>query len=399
VDPYLNDWLNLALRWLHVIAGIAWIGASFYFVHLDLSLRPPKRREDAERGVAGEYWSVHGGGFYHVEKFGVAPTPLPHPLHWFKWEAYTTWLSGFALFVVLYYVNAETYLIDGSVADVRPAVAVAASVGLLALAWVVYDVLCRLLGRNELLLAAAIALSTVAAAYGSSRLFADRAVYIQVGAMLGTMMAGNVLFNIIPAHRELVAAKKARREPDPVPGVQAKQRSVHNNYLTLPVVFTMISTHFPFTYGHEHGWVVLLALMAIGAWVRHFFNLRHGGRTVWAIPATAAVAAAAVALWIEPDGGGAEARAVDDAPVAFADVQRIVERRCAACHSADPTLVAAPPQGITFDTTDEIAAQAEAIEAQAVRTNAMPPGNATGMTEEERETLAAWLRQGADLRK
>jgi uncharacterized membrane protein len=213
------------------------------------------------------------------------------------------------------------------------------------------------------------------------------------------MMAGNVLFNIIPAHRELVAAKKARREPDPVPGVQAKQRSVHNNYLTLPVVFTMISTHFPFTYGHEHGWVVLLALMAIGAWVRHFFNLRHGGRTVWAIPATAAVAAAAVALWIEPDGGGAEARAVDDAPVAFADVQRIVERRCAACHSADPTLVAAPPQGITFDTTDEIAAQAEAIEAQAVRTNAMPPGNATGMTEEERETLAAWLQQGADLRK
>jgi uncharacterized membrane protein len=396
VDPYLNDWLNLALRWLHVIAGIAWIGASFYFVHLDLSLRPPKRSEDAERGVAGEYWSVHGGGFYHVEKFRVAPAVLPHPLHWFKWEAYTTWLSGFALFIVLYYVNAETYLIDRSVADIRPAVAVAASVGLLALAWLVYDGLCRLLVRNELLLAAAIALFAVAAAYGSSRLFADRAVYIQVGAMLGTMMAGNVLFNIIPAHRELVAAKKAGRDPDPAPGIQAKQRSVHNNYLTLPVVFTMISNHFPVTYGHEHGWVVLLALMAIGAWVRHFFNLRHQGRTVWAIPATAAVATAAVALWIEPDGGSAQASADGEAPVAFADVERIVERRCAACHSAEPTLVATPPQGIRFDTPEQIAAQAEAIEAQAVRTNAMPPGNATRMTEEERETLAAWLAQGAE---
>ena len=224
MDPYLTDWLNLLVRWLHVVAAIAWIGTSFYFVYLDLSLLPPKKREDAEKGVGGEFWSVHGGGFYHVQKYRVAPEVLPEPLHWFKWEAYTTWLSGFALFVVLYYANAETYLVDRRVADLATATAIAISVGLLALAWVAYDLLCRLLAKNDRLLGVAIFFVTVAAAYTTSNLFSGRAAYIQVGAMLGTMMAGNVLFNIIPAHRELVAAKEAGREPEPTPGIRAKQR-------------------------------------------------------------------------------------------------------------------------------------------------------------------------------
>ncbi|MDQ3867764.1 MAG: urate hydroxylase PuuD [Actinomycetota bacterium] len=396
MDPYLSDWLNLAVRWLHVIAGIAWIGASLYFIHLDLSLQPPKRREDAERGIGGDYWSVHGGGFYHVQKYRVAPERLPEPLHWFKWEAYTTWLSGFTLLVVLYYANADAYLVDPSVADLSAWEAVGASVGLLAAAWIVYDVLCRVLAQRDRLLAGAVAALAVAAAFGASQLFSGRGAYIQVGAMLGTIMAGNVFLNIIPAHRELVAAKKVGREPDPAPGLEAKQRSVHNNYLTLPVVFTMISNHFPFLYGHARSWLVLVVMMGIGAWLRHFFNLRHRGKTVLAIPATAAVAAAALAVAIRPagEGGpGAGERRVD-----FSQVGAIVAERCAPCHSATPTRASAPPKGIVLDTPSQIAARASEIEEQAVATKAMPPGNVTGITDEERDLLAAWIRQGAKVR-
>jgi uncharacterized membrane protein len=398
VDPYLNDWLNLLLRWLHVVAGIAWIGASFYFIRLDLALFRPKRREDEDRGVGGEYWAVHGGGFYHTQKYRVAPEVLPEPLHWFKWEAYTTWLSGFALFVVLYYVNADTYLVDRDVADLSDGAAVAISVGLLALAWLVYDGLCRLLGRSDLVLGAAIAAGVVASTYGASELFSGRAAYIQVGAMLGTIMAGNVFFNIIPAHRELVVAKKAGREPDPLPGLRAKQRSVHNNYLTLPVVFAMISNHFPMTYGHDHGWLVLLGLMAVGAWIRHFFNLYHQANVSLLIPVTAAAGLVLIALAIRPDDGGGRGEAGRSEPVAFAEVAPIIEERCTACHSDSPTLVGSAPQGITFDSREQIAAQAEAIERQAVDSKAMPPGNATKMTDQERELLAAWIEQGAKLR-
>jgi uncharacterized membrane protein len=394
VDPYVTDWLNILLRWLHVVAAIAWIGASFYFVYLDLSLKPPKRREDAERGVGGEFWAVHGGGFYHTQKYRVAPGALPYPLHWFKWEAYTTWLSGFALFVVLYYANAEQFLIDPQVADIGSAVAIAASVALLALAWIVYDGLCRVLAGRGLALGVAVALFTVVAAYGSAQLFSGRAAFVQVGAMLGTMMAGNVLFNIIPAHRELVRAKEEGREPDAAPGLQAKERSVHNNYLTLPVVFAMISNHFPLAYGHERNWLVLLVLMAIGAWLRLFFNLRHQGKSRWSILATAGVALVVLAVVLRPDDG-ASAEGNGAEPVAFAEVEGIIEERCAACHSSTPTEVPSPPAGVTFDTPEQVAAQAEAIRRLAVDSTAMPPGNVTGMTEEERELLGAWIRQGA----
>jgi uncharacterized membrane protein len=390
-DAYATDWLNLLTRWLHVVAGIVWIGSSFYFIALDNHLRPPKDPRDAEERVGGETWEIHGGGFYNIKKYLVAPRILPETLYWFKWEAYTTWLSGFALMIVLYYLNADTYLIDKSVADLSAGEAVAISVGLLAAAWVVYDVLCRLLAARPLVLAAVLLVLITIAAWGIGHLFSARAMYLQIGAMLGTMMVGNVFFVIIPAHWELVRAKQAGREPDPAANARAKLRSVHNNYLTLPVVFTMLSNHFPFTYGHSYAWLILVVLLVIGAWVRHFFNLRHMGRTVWWIPASAAVAIAVLAILIRPQNESAAGTAT----VPFAQVASIVERRCAACHSDHPTRVDAAPRGIKLDTPEEIKAEAQAIEQQAVQTKAMPLGNVTGMTKPERDVLGHWIAQGA----
>ena len=392
LDPYATEWLNLLTRWLHVIAGIVWIGSSFYFIALDNHLRPPEDPRDAEAGIGGESWEIHGGGFYQVQKYRVAPRELPEPLHWFKWEAYTTWLSGFALMIVLYYLNADQYLIDRSVADLSTGEAVAISIGLLAAAWIVYDLLCRALGSRPLVLAGTLLALITLSAWGSGHLFSGRAVYIQVGAMLGTMMVGNVFFTIIPAHWELVRAKQAGREPDPAANERGKLRSVHNNYLTLPVVFTMISNHFPSTYGHSYAWLILVVLLVIGAWVRHFFNLRHAGRNVWAIPVTAALAIAALAIVIRPQEESAAGTSV-----AFAQVKRIVDQRCTACHSDQPTKVDAAPRGIKLDTASQIKAQASLIEQQAVTTKAMPLGNVTGMTQAERDLLGRWIRQGAKI--
>ena len=282
LDPYVSAWFDAILRFLHVVSAIAWIGASFYFVALDSKLRPPTRREDADEGVGGEVWEVHGGGFYRVHKFRVAPRVLPEELQWFKWEAYTTWASGFALLVVLYYLDASTYLVDPRVADLTDVEAVALSFGGLLLAWAVYDLLLRFVPDEDVAAAAIVGL-TALAAWGASELFAPRAAWLQVGAMLGTIMAANVFFSIIPAHRGLIAAKEEGLEPDPRPALDAKRRSVHNNYLTLPVLVTMLAGHAPFLYAHSHAWLILLALMAIAAWVRLFFNLRHTGRTrpVW----------------------------------------------------------------------------------------------------------------------
>jgi uncharacterized membrane protein len=393
VDPYLTDWLDLLTRWLHVIAGIVWIGSSFYFIALDNHLRPSQDERDAEAGVGGEAWEIHGGGFYNVQKYRVAPRTLPEPLHWFKWEAYTTWLSGFALMVVLYYLDAETYLIDRDVADLSTGVAIAISVSLLAAAWVVYDILCRLLAARPLVLAATLLVLVTLAAWGIGELFSGRAVYLQVGAMLGTMMVGNVFFVIIPAHWELVRAKQAGREPDPAANERAKLRSVHNNYLTLPVVFTMISNHFPFTYGRSYAWLILVVLLVIGAWVRHFFNLRHAGRTVWAIPVTAALAIAVLAILIRPQDDSS----AGTEPVSFAQVARVVEERCVACHSERPTRVDQAPSGVKLDTPEEIRAQADAIDLLTVQTRAMPLGNVTKMTQAEREVLGRWIAQGAKI--
>ena len=394
VDPYLIDWLDLVFRWFHVIAAIVWIGTSFYFVALDSHLLPPADERDRDRGVGGETWEVHGGGFYRVEKFQVAPHALPEPLHWFKWEAYWTWLSGFALFTVLYYLQPHTYLIDPSVAKLSAAEAIGASIALLAAAWIVYDALCRTVAkRSEAALAVCMLALVTGTAYGVTHLFSGRAAYLQVGAMLGTIMVANVFFVIIPAHWELVRAKEAGREPDPAANVRGKQRSVHNNYFTLPVLFAMLSNHFSFTYGHAHSWAILVCLMVIGAWVRHYFNLRHRGRTLWWIPVTAALALAGIAVWLRP----AASTASTAAQVPFASARSIVAERCTGCHSAKPTLVSAPPKGIVFDTPQQIQAQAQPILQQAVVQRTMPLGNVTHMTPAERATLGAWIRQGGKI--
>jgi uncharacterized membrane protein len=381
LSDYWWGWGDLAFRWLHVVAAIAWIGASFYFIALDNHLEPPADPRDAKRGVGGEAWEVHGGGFYRVEKFRVAPERLPEKLHWFKWEAYTTWLSGFALFVVVYYVHASTFLVDKSVADLSTWEAVAISVGGLALAWLVYDALCRVFEEQELLLAVLVFAFVCVSAWGASELFAARAAYLQVGAMIGTVMVGNVFFVIIPAHWKLVRAKEAGRDPDPRWNARGKTRSVHNNYLTLPVVFAMISNHFPFTYGHANGWIVLVALMAIGALTRHYFNLRLRGLNVWPILGLVAAGLLAVALLIRPSTPATAG------PVpSFAQVQSIVLQRCATCHHG-----VSAPKGVHLDSAAGIRQNAAGIKAMAVDTHTMPLGNATHMTQAERDVLARWL--------
>ncbi len=305
MDPYLRDVLDVLLRMLHVVAGIAWIGASFYFVRLDLALRAPKRQEDADAGVAGEFWGVHGGGLYHSQKYRLAPAEMPEPLHWFKWEAYTTWLSGFALMIVLYYFDADVRLVDADAADLDEWQAIALSVGGIALAWLVYDVLCRTVGQRSQAALAVVGTGLVAlAAWGAGELFSPRAAYLQVGAMLGTIMAANVFFVIIPAHRKLVAAMEEKREPDPAPLLEAKNRSVHNNYLTLPVLFTMLAGHFAFVFGADEAWLVFVAIAVLTALIRVFFNRWHAGRREWWIPAVAAVGVVALAFWLQPEEAG-----------------------------------------------------------------------------------------------
>jgi uncharacterized membrane protein len=390
INDYWWEWGNLLFRWLHVIAGIAWIGSSFYFIALDHHLAPPADERDVARGVAGEAWEIHGGGFYRVEKFRVAPHTLPEPLYWFKWEAYTTWLSGFVLFVVVYFVHPQTFLVDRSVAHLSSWEAIAIAVGGLVLAWVFYDLACRILGRDEWLLAIAVLGFVVLSSYGASQLFAARAAYLEVGAMLGTIMAANVFFVIIPAHWELVRAKQAGREPDPRWNARGKQRSVHNNYFTLPVLFAMLSNHFPFTYGSRHAWIVLVLLMAVGAWIRHFFNLHHRGRNAWWILVTAAAVLVGIAIWLRPHTSSA---AVTGPAPPFTQVQSIIDQRCVPCHSLNPTQpgVSAAPAGIVLDTRAKIELLAPLIKTAAVDNHLMPPSNATNMTQAERDVLARWL--------
>ena len=413
LDSYVTDWLDLLFRWLHVIAGIVWIGTSFYFVALDNHLRSPESRMDRDAGVGGESWEIHGGGFYRVLKYRLAPETVPEPLHWFKWEAYTTWLSGFALMIVLYYVDADTYLVDKSVRDLDTQTAIGISLVGLVAAWFVYDAICRVFRRSELLIAASVIALVAVSAWGASELFSARAMPIQVGAMLGTIMVGNVFFVIIPGHWQLVRARRAGRDPDPRHALRGKQRSVHNNYLTLPVVLAMLGPHFSFAFARERGWIVLVVLMLVGAWIRLFFNLRHAGRDVWAIPVTAAIAVLVLAWVIRPDEGEAReteqptttAATTTTAPttteanaVPFARVSAIIKERCAPCHSMNPTQegFTAPPLGIAFDTPEEISSRASQIDEQAVRTNAMPLGNVTNMTDAERELLGRWIEQGAN---
>jgi uncharacterized membrane protein len=395
---YTTDWLDLVFRWFHVTAAIVWIGTSFYFVALDNHLLEPEREADRDEGVAGESWEIHGGGFYRIQKFRVAPPHLPKPLHWYKWEAYWTWLSGFGLLCIVYYADARLRLIDPAVADLEPWQAIVISIALLATAWLVYDAACRLLGSRPALLAATILALVTATAYGVERLYAARASYLQVGAMLGSIMAANVLFVIIPAHWDLVRAKKEGREPAPSAGLAGKERSVHNSYLTLPVLFTMLAGHWSFTYTHDHAWAVLVALMVVGAAVRHYFIRRHAGETLWWIPVGAAGAIAAIAVWLRPHSTAPAT--TGGATVSFTQVEPIVKSRCASCHSLHPTQpgFASPPAGVVLDTPDQIRALAGQIKAVAVDSSFMPLGNVTHMTQDERDMLGRWIAEGARIK-
>jgi uncharacterized membrane protein len=392
-DPYLQSWANLLLRWLHVIAGIAWIGASFYFVALDLSLEPAR---DGNPRVRGEQWSIHGGGFYHKQKYLVAPERLPEKLHWFKWEAYWTWISGFALFVLLYWGNASTYLIDPAVMDLSPGVAIAISIAFLVGGWVVYDLLCRSkFGEDEgklgLVGAALLCVAIIAACH----IFSGRGAFLQIGAMIGTIMVANVAMVIIPGQRKTVAAMVAGEEPDPKYGRWGKQRSVHNNYLTLPVVFIMIAPHFPMVTNHPHNWAVLIVLSAAAVVVRHFFNLRHAGRLDWRLPAAGAATVAAL-MWLMAPDHSAVLRAAGGVVPSAVEAHAIAAARCATCHAARPTEegFAEAPKGVMLETIPQLRRWAQASLPQ-LQTEAMPPGNLTEITPEERAKLMAWILAGA----
>jgi uncharacterized membrane protein len=391
--PYALDWLNLIVRWLHVITGIAWIGASFYFVWLDNTIRPPAPGSElAKKGVSGELWAVHGGGFYNPQKYLVAPSELPKELHWFKWEAYSTWLSGFALLTIVYYFNAQAMMVDKSVADLSSWQAVGIGLGSLLVGWTVYDLLCRSkLGQRDLAFGVVMFVFLSASAWVLNRYLSGRAAYIHVGAMIGTIMVANVLMLIIPGQRKMVAAMAAGGKPDPIHGLRAKQRSVHNNYFTLPVLFIMISNHYAMTYHHEHAWAVLATIMAAGVFIRHFFNLRHKGRTEWRYPAIGVLLLLALAVAIAP-------KAPVAAPVTqFAQVQSIVTQRCVACHSAQPTQpgFVTAPAGVMLNTPEAIHQNAARIYQQAVQLKAMPLANMTNMTDAERAQVGAWFEAGA----
>jgi uncharacterized membrane protein len=397
MEIILWTWVDFALRWLHVIAGIAWIGSSFYFVHLDSSLQ---RRDGLPDGAGGEAWQVHGGGFYHMVKYLVAPARMPDQLTWFKWEAYTTWISGFFLLVVLYYASAELYLVD-PLAFANPVwVAVAVSLALLILGWIVYDVLCRSpLGASEAGLSAAGFVFLVALAWLCTQLFSGRGAYMQMGALIGTIMVANVFFVIIPNQKKVVAALLSGQKPDLALGEQAKQRSMHNNYLTLPVVFLMISNHYPMSFASRWNWVIFALVLVVGAVIRHFYNVRHRGlpNPWW----TWGVAAAGMALIVVLSAGGpshGERAAVGPGQeVTFADVESIVLSRCSMCHAAEPLWpgIAAPPKGVMLDHPELIRLQAREIYLQAAASDAMPPANVTELEPEERGMLAAWYQAGA----
>lgn len=389
----LAEWLNLALRWLHLITGIAWIGSSFYFVWLDNHLKPPANGE-----ATGELWSVHGGGFYHNQKYQVAPAQMPGELHWFKWEAYFTWISGFSLLVLIYYFGAESFMLDKAKSSLFAPDAIALGLTSLGASWAFYHLLCiSPLGQSNRVVGAVWFIYLLLVAVLLDGLIADRAVYIHMGAIAGTAMAANVFVVIIPNQRKVVADLIAGRSPDPKLGQQAKQRSLHNNYMTLPVLFLMISSHYPMTYGAARPWLVLALIALTGIAVRHSFNLRHKGQKPAWIYATIAILALATITYVAAEKGSAAQMGPAPTAVSYAQVQPILQKHCMACHSAKPTDPAftAPPLGLALDTAVQARAAAAKIKAQAVDSEIMPLGNTTSMTAEERKLLGHWIDAGA----
>jgi uncharacterized membrane protein len=394
MEAYIVDWLNILGRWVHFITGIAWIGSSFYFVWLDNHLEAPKDPADVGIGVGGELWSVHGGGFYHAQKYRVAPTVLPESLHWFKWEAYTTWMSGMFLLALVYWYGAEVYLVDRSVADLTPALATVLAILILAASWIVYDLLCKSpLGRNESTLAIVLFALTGLLAWGLCELYSGRGAYIHFGAALGSIMVANVFFVIIPGQRRMVAAASRGESPDPADGIRAKQRSVHNTYFTLPVIFVMTSNHYAITYNHEYNWLILVAISLAGALIRVYFVARHKGRASPLPMIVASLIILLVAAVIAP-----RSRAALADTVTLDMIRPIIESRCAGCHSAEPTHIAFPaaPAGVVLDTDEQINADAQRIHLQSVTMRSMPIGNLTQMNDEERALIDAWYRTNFD---
>jgi uncharacterized membrane protein len=395
LDPILTEWASMIIRWLHVVAGIAWIGSSFYFIHLDLSLRG---HDGLAAGIQGDAWQVHGGGFYHMVKYMVAPARMPDEVTWFKWEAYTTWLSGFALLVLVYYLDADLFLIDKSVLDLSPQGAVAVSLCSLAAAYLAYEAMCRSpLGRYDVALALVGYVFLVALTLAFTHVFAGRGAFVQIGALIGTVMVANVFVVIIPYQKKSVAALLAGQTPDPKWNKTGKQRSVHNNYLTLPVVFLMISNHYPLVFATRYNWVIVAIILALGPLIRHFYNSRHAGLgSPWWTWILAAVGMLLIG-WLSTAGPrqtvtGDAARGVDGAAA-----QEIVASRCSMCHGAEPvwTGIPAAPGGVMLDTSERIRQHARLISIYAVQSDAMPPGNLTEMTLQERQIIGAWLKAGA----
>ncbi|HPG61910.1 MAG TPA: urate hydroxylase PuuD [Casimicrobium sp.] len=390
MESYIFDWLNLLLRWLHVITGIAWIGSSFYFVWLDNSLTKPTASDLKDKGVDGELWAVHGGGFYNPQKYMVAPKQLPENLHWFYWESYWTWMSGFALFVVLYLFNAQTFLIDKNVfAWGSSGAAIGAALVYLVMGWVVYDTICKVFGQKkngDMIVGIAVFIYVIVATYIACHLFSGRAAFLLTGAMLATAMSANVAHIIIPGQKKTIAAMKAGEKPDPIHPMRAKQRSVHNTYFTLPVLFAMLSNHYSMTYSAPNNWLVLVAIMLAGALIRQFFVLKHKGKIEYKYFAFGGAILIAVAAWIAP---APQTNASAEVPK-FAEVRAIVEQRCVMCHNTQVV-----SKNIQLHTPELIAKNAQSMYQQAVVSRLMPQNNATQITEAERAKLGAWFLAGA----
>ena len=390
MEAYFLDWLSILLRWLHFVTGIAWIGSSLYFIWLDNHLEEPRDHGDTLIGVGGEVWSVHGGGFYHAQKYRSAPAVLPDTLHWFKWEAYSTWLSGMFLLGLVYFLGADIYLIDGSVANLSVVTAIALSIGSIAGGWLVYDLMCKSpLAKNDRVFAIALLVLSGALAWGLCQLFSGRAAYILFGSTLGTIMVANVFFVIIPGQKRMVAAAGRGEAPDPADAVRAKLRSVHNTYFTLPVLFVMTSNHYAMTYSHEYNWAILIAISLAGALIRIYFVARHKGNaspvTIVVAVILLAVTAALLVPRLETDGA---------ADVSFSQVRNVINARCISCHSNAPVHPAFPaaPLGVVFDTDEQILTEANRIHQQTVVTRVMPISNLTAMTNEERQIINKWYQ-------
>jgi len=400
MDPYWLDWANLLLRWAHVITAIAWIGASFYFVLLDMSLTPPAEADLKAKGIDGELWAVHGGGFYHSNKYMVAPKwrPLPDNLHWSYWESYSTWLTGFALFTVLYLFNAETFLVDRNVHDWSAGAAIAAALGFLVAFWFVYDLICRSFGQGrhgDLVVGGGVAVFVVLASWLACQLFAGRAAFLLVGAMLATAMSANVFFWIIPGQRKVVAQLRAGQAPDPIHGQRGKQRSVHNTYFTLPVIVAMLSNHYGWLHAGKHNWIVLVLLMAAGALIRHSFVARHkahvqGRRTPWEHAVVGTLVIIGLAVWLAPPPPSAAQKAAAARPVGYAEVRAVLDQRCVVCHNAQ-----VQQKNVALHTAELLQQHAQPVYQQAVVLRTMPLNNATQITDDERMLVKRWYEAGA----